>query len=165
MGVHIHKYVAPLHVVPPVVLTVRAAGILVHGTGMELNETVCLLGIVNCIVFYASSKMLIYIFLGESIPDEFDERLAKRLHSGEGACRMGRAQGPTPLQGLPGVPSLAHHIRGRRNLLGRRYGLLSFVHSQPVSRLRHRTNRLLPLRRRCLCYRSDQGLLAHPPHL
>ena len=32
---------------------------------MEFNATVCMMGIVNCIVFYASSKMLIYIFLSE----------------------------------------------------------------------------------------------------
>ena len=58
---------------------VRTAGILVHGTGMELNETVCVLGIVNCIVFYTTSKMLIYIFLGKSVSAEVCERLADRL--------------------------------------------------------------------------------------
>ncbi len=33
---------------------------------MELSETVCLLGILNCIAFYATSKILIYMFLGTS---------------------------------------------------------------------------------------------------
>ena len=35
---------------------------------MELSSTVCLLGILNCIIFYASSKMLVYIFLGAFLP-------------------------------------------------------------------------------------------------
>lgn len=47
-------------------LTDCTAGLLVNGTGMELSETVCLLGILNCIIFYASSKILIYLFLGMS---------------------------------------------------------------------------------------------------
>ncbi|RPD57612.1 hypothetical protein L226DRAFT_610647 [Lentinus tigrinus ALCF2SS1-7] len=42
-------------------------GILVHGTGMELSGTVCLLGILNCIIFYASSKVIIYLFLAEKV--------------------------------------------------------------------------------------------------
>ncbi|KAI0705050.1 hypothetical protein C8T65DRAFT_740900 [Cerioporus squamosus] len=42
-------------------------GVLVHGAGMELSETVCLLGIVNCIVFYGSSKVIIYLFLAEKV--------------------------------------------------------------------------------------------------
>ena len=43
---------------------IRTAGLLVNGTGMELSETVCFLGILNCIIFYATSKILIYLFLG-----------------------------------------------------------------------------------------------------
>ncbi|KAL1942121.1 hypothetical protein VTO73DRAFT_6651 [Trametes versicolor] len=44
-----------------------STGLLVNGTGMELSETVCLLGILNCIIFYASSKILIYLFLVEKV--------------------------------------------------------------------------------------------------
>ncbi|KAI0675172.1 hypothetical protein C8Q78DRAFT_966025 [Trametes maxima] len=44
-----------------------STGLLVNGTGMELNRTVCMLGIVNCIAFYASSKALIYLFLVEKV--------------------------------------------------------------------------------------------------
>ena len=31
---------------------------------MELSGTVCMMGILNCIIFYASSKVIIYLFLG-----------------------------------------------------------------------------------------------------
>ncbi|KAI0820021.1 hypothetical protein BC628DRAFT_1331572 [Trametes gibbosa] len=44
-----------------------STGILVNGTGMELSQTVCLLGILNCISFYATSKILIYLFLVEKV--------------------------------------------------------------------------------------------------
>ncbi|OSD06748.1 hypothetical protein PYCCODRAFT_1442304 [Trametes coccinea BRFM310] len=44
-----------------------STGLLVNGTGMELSETVCLLGILNCIAFYATSKILIYMFLVEKV--------------------------------------------------------------------------------------------------
>ncbi|KAI0355597.1 hypothetical protein OH77DRAFT_299231 [Trametes cingulata] len=44
-----------------------STGLLVNGTGMELSATVCQLGILNCIVFYASSKILIYLFLVEKV--------------------------------------------------------------------------------------------------
>ncbi|KAI0705044.1 hypothetical protein C8T65DRAFT_239742 [Cerioporus squamosus] len=48
-------------------LTTPTAGVLVHGAGMELSETVCLLGVLNCIVFYGSSKVIIYLFLAEKV--------------------------------------------------------------------------------------------------
>ncbi|KAI0645571.1 hypothetical protein C8Q79DRAFT_910990 [Trametes meyenii] len=44
-----------------------STGLLVNGTGMELNQTVCMLGIINCIAFYVSSKALIYLFLVEKV--------------------------------------------------------------------------------------------------
>ncbi|KAI0329683.1 hypothetical protein GY45DRAFT_1304273 [Cubamyces sp. BRFM 1775] len=44
-----------------------STGLLVNGTGMELSETVCFLGILNCIIFYATSKILIYLFLVEKV--------------------------------------------------------------------------------------------------
>ncbi|KAI9060315.1 hypothetical protein FKP32DRAFT_1578519, partial [Trametes sanguinea] len=44
-----------------------STGLLVNGTGMELSATVCLLGILNCIAFYATSKILIYMFLVEKV--------------------------------------------------------------------------------------------------
>ncbi|PCH36122.1 hypothetical protein WOLCODRAFT_108258 [Wolfiporia cocos MD-104 SS10] len=43
------------------------AGVLIQGAGLRLNSAVCSLGIFNCIAFYASSKVLIYLFLVEKI--------------------------------------------------------------------------------------------------
>ncbi|KDQ61826.1 hypothetical protein JAAARDRAFT_55148 [Jaapia argillacea MUCL 33604] len=43
------------------------SGVLIFGAGMELNTTVCNLGIDVCIAFYASSKVLIYCFLMERV--------------------------------------------------------------------------------------------------
>jgi hypothetical protein len=40
------------------------SGVVVFGAGLELHASVCSLGIYLCIVSYASSKMLIYCFLG-----------------------------------------------------------------------------------------------------
>ncbi|KAI8972243.1 hypothetical protein BD414DRAFT_469696 [Trametes punicea] len=44
-----------------------STGLLVNGVGLELSETACLLGILNCIAFYASSKIVIYLFLVEKV--------------------------------------------------------------------------------------------------
>lgn len=43
------------------------SGILIFGAGMELNKTVCALGIDICIAFYATSKIFIYWFLIEKV--------------------------------------------------------------------------------------------------
>ncbi|KDQ61828.1 hypothetical protein JAAARDRAFT_66874 [Jaapia argillacea MUCL 33604] len=43
------------------------SGVLIFGAGMELNSTVCNLGVDVCIAFYASSKVLIYCFLMERV--------------------------------------------------------------------------------------------------
>ncbi|KAI0630232.1 hypothetical protein C8Q77DRAFT_1063723 [Trametes polyzona] len=59
-----------------------SAGLLVNGAGMELSETVCLLGILNCIAFYATSKILIYLFLVEKVYVVWSGAVKKkRLHS------------------------------------------------------------------------------------
>ncbi|KDQ49659.1 hypothetical protein JAAARDRAFT_617901 [Jaapia argillacea MUCL 33604] len=42
-------------------------GILIFGAGMELNDTVCSLGVDICIAFYATSKVFIYFFLMEKV--------------------------------------------------------------------------------------------------
>ncbi|OBZ70953.1 hypothetical protein A0H81_09114 [Grifola frondosa] len=44
-----------------------STGVLIHGAGMELNITVCSLGVFSCIVFYASSKIMIYLYLIEKV--------------------------------------------------------------------------------------------------
>jgi hypothetical protein len=41
--------------------------LLVFGIGLEKSTKMCSLGIILCLVFYASSKALIYAFLGEQI--------------------------------------------------------------------------------------------------
>ena len=38
---------------------------------MELSGTVCMMGILNCIIFYASSKVIIYLFLGTCPQDVY----------------------------------------------------------------------------------------------
>lgn len=48
------------------------AGVLVGGAGMELNSTVCNLGVLSCIIFYATSKLFIYLFLGEYPSSAYD---------------------------------------------------------------------------------------------
>jgi hypothetical protein len=48
---------------PRIILTVCPAGILVFGVGLQLNGTACAAGIYLCILFYTSSKVLIYLFL------------------------------------------------------------------------------------------------------
>ncbi|KAG8867391.1 hypothetical protein FRC20_005884 [Serendipita sp. 405] len=45
----------------------RIAGVVVNGVGMSLNIGACLSGIYLCIFFYASSKIIIYIFLAEKV--------------------------------------------------------------------------------------------------
>ncbi|KIK71445.1 hypothetical protein GYMLUDRAFT_79504 [Collybiopsis luxurians FD-317 M1] len=43
------------------------SGILVYGIGLESKEIVCALGIYLCVLFYATSKLLIYSFLIEKV--------------------------------------------------------------------------------------------------
>jgi hypothetical protein len=46
-------------------MNVFAGGIVIFGVGLETNEAVCGLGMYLCILFYATSKVLIYAFLGK----------------------------------------------------------------------------------------------------
>lgn len=48
-------------------LFVFSAGVVVNGVGTSLNPAACLSGIYLCIFFYASSKVLIYLFLAEKV--------------------------------------------------------------------------------------------------
>ncbi|PVF96498.1 hypothetical protein CPB86DRAFT_508416 [Serendipita vermifera] len=48
-------------------LFVFSAGLVVNGVGMSMNLASCLSGIYLCIFFYASSKVLIYLFLAEKV--------------------------------------------------------------------------------------------------
>ena len=47
-------------------LFIFSSGILVLGFGLEENEASCSMGILLCIIFYGSSKFLIYAFLCSS---------------------------------------------------------------------------------------------------
>ncbi|CCL98657.1 uncharacterized protein FIBRA_00659 [Fibroporia radiculosa] len=59
-----------------------AAGLLIQGAGLGLNYTVCSMAVINCIVFYASSKVLIYFFLIEKIHVVWSPaHHSKRIHS------------------------------------------------------------------------------------
>jgi hypothetical protein len=44
-------------------LFIFSSGILVLGSGLEGNNASCSMGILLCIIFYGSSKFLIYVFL------------------------------------------------------------------------------------------------------
>jgi hypothetical protein len=49
-------------------------GIVIFGAGLESTSTTCALGIYLCIVFYATSKALIYFFLGTvPLPEGFSQ--------------------------------------------------------------------------------------------
>lgn len=48
-------------------LFVFSGGVIVSGVGMSTNTAACLSGIYMCIFFYASSKMLIYVFLADKV--------------------------------------------------------------------------------------------------
>ncbi|KAJ7876873.1 hypothetical protein B0H14DRAFT_2567984 [Mycena olivaceomarginata] len=57
-----------------------STGILVFGVGLQLNATACSTGIYLCVLFYTSSKILIYSFLTEKVYIVWDTG-RKRLHS------------------------------------------------------------------------------------
>jgi hypothetical protein len=42
-------------------------GVIIFGVGLETASHVCSLGIILCVMFYATSKALIYAFLGTSL--------------------------------------------------------------------------------------------------
>jgi len=48
-------------------LFIFSSGILILGTGLERNDVSCSMGIFLCIIFYGSSKLLIYTFLSERV--------------------------------------------------------------------------------------------------
>nr|GAT46878.1 predicted protein [Mycena chlorophos] len=48
-------------------LFLLSSGILVFGVGLQINTTACAAAIFLCVLFYASSKALIYIFLAERV--------------------------------------------------------------------------------------------------
>ncbi|KAE9397426.1 hypothetical protein BT96DRAFT_72273 [Gymnopus androsaceus JB14] len=48
-------------------LFVFTSGILVFGIGLDSTEIVCAMGIYICVMFYATSKLLIYAFLAEKV--------------------------------------------------------------------------------------------------
>ncbi|KAJ7064861.1 hypothetical protein C8F01DRAFT_1249868 [Mycena amicta] len=48
-------------------LFMLSSGILVFGVGLQTNAVACAAGIFVCVLFYASSKILIYLFLTEKV--------------------------------------------------------------------------------------------------
>ncbi|KAJ7717241.1 hypothetical protein DFH07DRAFT_719626, partial [Mycena maculata] len=48
-------------------LFIWSAGLLIFGVGMQTNHTSCTAGIYLCILFYTTSKILIYAFLTEKV--------------------------------------------------------------------------------------------------
>ncbi|KAJ7767288.1 hypothetical protein B0H16DRAFT_1716908 [Mycena metata] len=48
-------------------LFVFTSGILIFGVGLQMNKTACAAGIYICVLFYSSSKVLIYAFLTEKV--------------------------------------------------------------------------------------------------
>ncbi|OCH85107.1 hypothetical protein OBBRIDRAFT_763424 [Obba rivulosa] len=44
-----------------------SSAVIIQGSGLTYSETVCSLGVINCIVFYTSSKVAIYLFLLEKV--------------------------------------------------------------------------------------------------
>ncbi|KAJ7041838.1 hypothetical protein C8F04DRAFT_1252779 [Mycena alexandri] len=46
---------------------VFTSGILIFGVGLQTNKTTCAAGIYICVLFYSSSKVLIYAFLTEKV--------------------------------------------------------------------------------------------------
>ncbi|KAJ7472560.1 hypothetical protein FB451DRAFT_1249967 [Mycena latifolia] len=57
-----------------------STGILVFGVGLQLNATACAAGIYLCILFYTTSKLLIYSFLTEKVYIVWDTQ-RRRLRS------------------------------------------------------------------------------------
>ncbi|KAJ7486423.1 hypothetical protein B0H11DRAFT_803818 [Mycena galericulata] len=44
-----------------------SSGILIFGVGLQMNKTACAAGVYLCVLFYATSKVLIYAFLTEKV--------------------------------------------------------------------------------------------------
>ncbi|KAF7315921.1 hypothetical protein MIND_00108800 [Mycena indigotica] len=44
-----------------------SSGLLIFGVGLQMNRTACAAGIYLCVVFYCTSKVLIYLFLTEKV--------------------------------------------------------------------------------------------------
>jgi len=63
-------------------LFIFLSGILINGIGMSFSEVACEMGIFACIVFYALSKVLIYIFLIEKVYIVWPNRGSTRWTSG-----------------------------------------------------------------------------------
>ncbi|KIY68012.1 hypothetical protein CYLTODRAFT_443664 [Cylindrobasidium torrendii FP15055 ss-10] len=62
-----------------------AGGILIFGIGLETKDTICAAGIFICVIFYSTSKLLIYAFLIERVyivwsPANLVGRLKSRVY-------------------------------------------------------------------------------------
>lgn len=62
LALSVHKYVSDLKL-NQAQLTILAGGVIVFGVGLEIDRSVCTSAIYLCIVFYGTSKALIYAFL------------------------------------------------------------------------------------------------------
>ncbi|KAF5346170.1 hypothetical protein D9758_009922 [Tetrapyrgos nigripes] len=57
------------------------SGLLIFGIGMETSSSVCMTGIFLCIVFYASTKVLLYVYLIEKVRVVWARHNTPRLQS------------------------------------------------------------------------------------
>ncbi|KAF8126872.1 hypothetical protein K438DRAFT_1646896 [Mycena galopus ATCC 62051] len=62
-------------------LFILAGGLLISGVGLRRNGNSCAAGIYLCVVFYASSKVLIYAFLTEKVYVVWENGVRRRLKS------------------------------------------------------------------------------------
>ncbi|KAJ7876892.1 hypothetical protein B0H14DRAFT_3786489 [Mycena olivaceomarginata] len=62
-------------------LFILSAGLLIFGVGMRRDEHACSAGIYLCVVFYTSSKVLIYAFLTEKVYIVWENGVRRRLRS------------------------------------------------------------------------------------
>lgn len=98
------------------------AGILILGVGMATSPAACSLGIYLCIVFYGTSKLFIYLFLGEFyLPLGMATVILSVSSSRTGACRLASNSHVSPItfQSICGVHDSPHSLLGCR----RRYVL------------------------------------------
>ncbi|KAJ6624138.1 hypothetical protein B0H10DRAFT_2007291 [Mycena sp. CBHHK59/15] len=61
-------------------LFILSSGILIFGLGLQMNSTSCAAGIYLCVLFYSTSKILIYAFLTEKVYIVWDNGI-RRLRS------------------------------------------------------------------------------------
>ncbi|KAF9805232.1 hypothetical protein IEO21_09138 [Rhodonia placenta] len=56
------------------------SGVLIFGAGLGRNNTVCSLAIINCIAFYTTSKIFIYLFLRKVLQPSYSDTTPTLIH-------------------------------------------------------------------------------------